>query len=63
MGHQTCGLMGFRSLLGSVLEALAFYHQLDGYEFEQTLGQWRTEEPGKLQPMGPQRVGHKLATE
>ena len=25
--------------------------------------QWRTEEPGVLQPMGPQSVGHDLGTE
>ena len=24
---------------------------------------WRTEEPGRLQPMGSQTVGHDLATE
>ena len=39
------------------------HHQLNGHESEQTLGDWRTEEPGVLQCMGSQTVGHHLATE
>ena len=37
---------------------MAVLHQLSGQEFEQTPGQWRTEEPGMLQSMG-----HDIATE
>ena len=41
------------------------HHRLDGYEFEQALGD--SEGQGSLaccvQPMGSQRVGHNLATE
>ena len=32
-------------------------------EFEQTLGEWRTEETYMLQSMGSQRVGHDWATQ
>ena len=43
---------------------VGWHHQLNGHEFEQTPGgQRRTEEPGMLQPMGSQRVGHDSATE
>ena len=40
-----------------------WHHRLNGHEFEQTPGYWRTEEPCVLQSMGSQRVGHDLATE
>ena len=40
-----------------------WHHRLSGHEFEQnSRRQWRTEEPGVLQPMGSQRVGHNLET-
>ena len=39
------------------------HHQLSGHEFEQTLRECRTEEPGVLQSMGSQRVRYNLATE
>ena len=39
-------------------EMAGWHHQLSGHEFEQTPGQWRTGEPGVLQSMGSQRVGH-----
>ena len=39
------------------------HHQLSGHEFEQTLRECRTEEPGVLQSMGSQRVRHNLVTE
>ena len=42
-------------------------HRLDGHEFEQAPGHrevsGRTGEPGVLQSLGSQRVGHDLATE
>ena len=40
------------------------HHQLNGYESEQTLGHsgGQREEPGMLQSMRSQRVGHDLAT-
>ena len=39
------------------------YHQLNGYELEQTLGdRWRTEEPSMLQSMGLQPFGQDIAT-
>ena len=36
------------------------HHQLNGHESEQTLGDWRTEEPGVLQCMGSQGVRHDV---
>ena len=43
---------------------LIYHHQLNGHEYEQTLGgRSRTEEPGMLKSMGSQRVKHDLATE
>ena len=40
------------------------YHQLNGYELEQTLGdRWKTEEPSMLQSLGLQTVGQNIATE
>ena len=39
------------------------HHQLSGHEFEQTLRECRTEEPGVLQSMGSQRVRYNLVTE
>ena len=44
-------------------EIVGWHHQHNGHEFEQTLGERRTEEPGVLQSMGSQRVGHNLVTE
>ena len=44
-------------------EMLDSYHQLNGHEFEQTLGDfWRTGKPGVLQSTGWQRVQCDLAT-
>ena len=41
---------------------VGWHHQLNGHEFEQTLGDSRRQ--GRLlQFMGSQRVGHDLATE
>ena len=41
------------------------HHRLKGHEFEQNLGDngGRTEEPGVLQSIRLQRVGHDLALE
>ena len=39
------------------------HYQLNGYEYEQTPGDRRQEEPGVLQSMGSQRVRHHLVTE
>ena len=40
-------------------ETVGWHHQLNGHEFEQTLGDsGRTGKPGMLQSMGLQRVGH-----
>ena len=39
------------------------HHRFNGHEFEQTPGDWRTEEPGILQSTGLQRVGRDLLTE
>ena len=33
-------------------EMVGWHHQLNGHEFEQTLGEWRTGKPGMLQFMG-----------
>ena len=44
-------------------EIVGWHHQLNGHEFEQTPGEWRTEEPGMLYSMGSQRGGHSLVTE
>ena len=41
---------------------VGWHHRLNGDEFEQTPGEWRTRRPGVLQPVGPQRVGHDGAT-
>ena len=43
-------------------EMVGWHHQLNGDEFEQTLGDWRTEEPGVPQSLGSQRVRHDLVT-
>ena len=39
------------------------YHQLDGHEFEQLKELVMEREPGMLQSMEPQRVGHDWVTE
>ena len=39
-----------------------WHHQLDGHEFEQTLGDSGGQRSLVLQSMGSQRVGHNLAT-
>ena len=40
-------------------EMVGWHHQLDGHEFEQTLGDREGQgRPGVLQPMGSQRAGH-----
>ena len=44
-------------------EMVRQHHQCSGHEFEQTAEQGRTGEPGVLQSMGLQRVGHNLGTE
>ena len=40
-----------------------WHHRLSGHQFEQTLGSSKGREPGVLQFMVSQRVGHDLATE
>ena len=49
-------------------EMIRYHHWLNGHEFEQSLGDgegslevWKME-PGVLQSMGSQRIGHDLAT-
>ena len=42
---------------------VGWHHQLNGYEFKQTWGWWRTGKPGVLQSMGSQRVRHDWVTE
>ena len=45
-------------------EVIGWHHWLNGYEFEQTLGDgWRKGKPGVLQSMGSQKVRRYLATE
>ena len=44
-------------------EAVGWHHQLNGHEFEQTLGDDGGQKPGVLQSMGSQRVGHHWVTE
>ena len=44
-------------------EMVGWCHRLRGHESELTRGEWRTGEPGMLQCLGLQRVGHDLATE
>ena len=44
-------------------EMIRQHHQLNGHECEQTPGDSEGQEPGVLQPMGSQRVGHNLVTE
>ena len=44
-------------------EMVGWHHRLNRHESEQTLGEWRTEEPGVLRSMGSQRVLHNIATE
>ena len=44
-------------------EMVGWHHWLNGHEFEQTLGDWRTGRLGILQLMGSWRVGHDLSTE
>ena len=39
-------------------ETLGWHHQFNGHEFEQTLGDSEGHEPGELQSMGSQRIGH-----
>ena len=40
-------------------EMVGWHHRLNGHEFEQTLPEWRTEEPGVLQSIGSQSwTGH-----
>ena len=45
-------------------ETVGWHHQLNGHEFEQTPGDGggQRAEPGMLQSMGSQRVGHDLTT-
>ena len=45
-------------------EMVGWYHQLNGHESEQTLGDGEGQgRLGMLQSMGSQRVGHDLVTE
>ena len=44
-------------------EMSGWHRWLNGHESKQTPGDWRTGEPGVLQSMGLQRVGHDLVTE
>ena len=39
-------------------EMVGWHHQLNGYEFEQTLGDGEGQGNCMLQSMGSQRVGH-----
>ena len=41
-------------------EMVGWFHHLNGYEFEQTLGDNEGQGSGVLQSMGLQRVGHDL---
>ena len=44
-------------------EMIGWYHQLNGHEFEQTLGDSEGQrKPGVLQSMRLKRVGHNLVT-
>ena len=42
---------------------IEYHHQLNGHEFEQTLGDSGGQRSLVLQSMGSQRVGHNLLTE
>ena len=44
-------------------ETVGWHHRLNWCEFDQTLEEARTEEPGVLQSMGSQRVGYSWAIE
>ena len=44
-------------------EMFGLHHQLNGHEFEQALGRWRTEMPGMLPSVGFHRVRHDWVTE
>ena len=44
-------------------EMVGWYRWLNGYEFEQTPGEWRIGKPGVLQSKGSQRVRHDWVTE
>ena len=44
-------------------ERVGWHHQLNGHEFEQALGDGEGREPGMLQSMGSQRVGHDCVTQ
>ena len=44
-------------------ERVGWHHQLNRYEFEQTLGDSWHREAGMRQSMGLQKVGHDLVTE
>ena len=39
-------------------EMVGWHHQINGHEFQQTLGMMEIRKPGMLQFMGSQRVGH-----
>ena len=41
-------------------EMIRWHHRLDGCEFGQTQGQWRTEEPGVPQCVGLHRISPEL---
>ena len=47
----------------TVDEMVGWHHRLNGLEFEQIWEIVKDREPGVLQSMGLQRVGHNLATE
>ena len=42
---------------------IGWHHWLNGHEFEQTPGDWRTGKPGGLLSMWSERAGHDLVTE
>ena len=44
-------------------EMVGWHHQLNGHEFEQSLGDGEGQGNGMLTSMGPQRVGHNWVTE
>ena len=45
-------------------KTVGWYHRFNGHERWANSGRWRgAGKPGRLQPMGSQRVEHDLATE
>ena len=44
-------------------EMVGWHHQLNGYGFANSGREWKTGEPGMLQSVGSQRVGHNWVTD